>query len=302
MVISIRALPRLVPALAIMASCPVTAQPIGGQVSSPGTVQSLSQSPVAGPIGNAGFADLADLVIAAPVIADATIRSTAKIKPAEAPGLAPGLTRYYVEADVGTLLRGTNGVTPRVGYLLDVAPDASGRLPKLKKRRVLLFARQAPTGADQLQLIAPDAQRDWTPALDSEARRIAQAALATDAPPRITGIGSAFHVPGALPGEGETQVFLTTANTAPVSLTILRRPGEPARWAVALSEIVDEAAAPPAPRSLLWYRLACGLPRALPPQSIAAMAPDDATVANEDYAFVLAQLGPCGRTRGDSVS
>ena len=32
--------------------------------------------------------------------------------------------------------------------------------------------------------------------------------------------------------------------------------------------IVDEAAAPPARETLLWYRLACALPQSLPPQSI----------------------------------
>ena len=249
-----------------------------------------------------GYADLADLVIAAPIIADAAIVSTVRIKPAEAPGLRPGLTRYYVQADVNALLRGAGGLPPRVGYLLDVAPDASGRLPKLKRLRVLLFARQAPTGADQLQLVAPDAQRDWTPELDAEVRRIAQASLAPDAPPRITGVGNAFHVPGALPGEGETQIFLTTANGAPVSLSILRRPGERPRWAVALSEIVDEAAAPPPPRSLLWYRLACGLPDSLPATSTSALSPEDAAKAADDYGYVRSQLGACGRVRADSLS
>ncbi|MDE0879423.1 MAG: hypothetical protein OSB00_12290 [Sphingomonas bacterium] len=260
--------------------------------------------PKAAPLAQSGtgYADLADLVIAAPLIVDATIRSQVRIKPAESPGLAAGLTRYYVEADVTTLLRGADGVPPRVGYLIDVAPDPSGRLPKLKKRRVLIFARNAPTGSGQLQLVAPDAQRDWNPALETEIRGIATAALAPDAPPRITGVGSAFHVPGALPGEGETQIFLTTANGAPVSLSILRRPGERPRWAVALSEIVDEAAAPPEPRSLLWYRLACGLPRMLPPTSSAALSPDESMKASEDYRYVLTQLGPCGRTKADPVS
>lgn len=261
-----------------------------------------AMSGMAGVDSAIGYADLADLVIAAPVIVDATIRSTVKIKPAEAPGLRPGLTRYYIEADVGTLIRGANGSPPRIGYLLDVAPDSAGKLPKFKKQRVLLFARPTPTAPDQLQLVAPDAQRDWTPPLDAEVRRIAQASLAQDAPPRITGIGNAFHVPGALPGEGETQVFLTTANGAPVSLSVLRRPGERPHWAVALSEIVDEAAAPPPPRSLLWYRLACGLPPALPATSTAALASEDAVKAQGDYAFVLAQLGPCGRTRADPIS
>jgi hypothetical protein len=234
-------------------------------------------------LGGPGYADIADLVLSAPVIADATVRSTAKIKPAEAPNLAPGLVRLYVDVDVTALIRGADGLPPRIGYLLDVAPDSAGRVPKFKKARVLLFA--------------PDAQIDWTPSADARARKIAKDALASDAPPVITGIGNAFHVAGALPGEGETQIFLTTADQRPVSLSVLRRPGEQPRWAVALSEIVDESAAPPAPETLLWYRMACALPATLPERSTGSLEAADAAIAREDYAFVIAALGPCGRTR-----
>jgi len=243
------------------------------------------------------YADLTDLVIASPVIADATIRSAVRLKGADAVGVSPGFTRFYVEADLGALVRGAGGLPPRIGYLLDIAPDSSGRLPKLKKMRVLLFGRPVAGRPDQIQLAAPDAQIVWTPADDERVRAIATALVAADAPPVITGIGNVFHVPGALPGEGETQVFLTTANGAPVSLTVLRRPGEQPRWAVALSEIVDEAAAPPARDTLLWYRLACALPADLPEQSIASLAASDATLAREDYGYVREQLGACRRTR-----
>jgi len=247
-----------------------------------------------------GYADLADLVLASPVIADATIRSAARIKGAEAAGLAPGLTRFYVEADVAALIRGAAGLPPRVGYLVDVAPDARGRVPKLKKARVLIFARTVPGSPDQLQLSAPDAQLAWTPSLDARVREIGRAALAADAPPAITGVASAFHVAGSLPGEGETQLFLRTADQRPVSLSILRRPGERPRWSVALGEIVDEGAGPPARDTLLWYRLACDLPAALPAESVASLEPADAAIAQEDYRFVIESLGPCGRKRAVS--
>ena len=250
-----------------------------------------------GGVGEPSYADIADLVLAAPVIADATVRSTSKIKPAEAPNIAPGLVRLYVEVDVTALIRGADGLPPRIGYLLDVAPDSAGRVPKFKKARVLIFARQVPGAVNQVQLIAPDAQRDWTPTADARARAIARDALASEAPPVITGVGNAFHVAGALPGEGETQIFLTTADQRPVSLSVLRRPGEQPRWAVALSEIVDESAAPPAPETLLWYRMACALPPTLPERSTGSLEAADATIAREDYAYVLAALGPCGRTR-----
>ena len=244
----------------------------------------------------AGYADLADQILAAPVIADAAIRSATRIKGAEAATVAPGLTRYYVEADVGALLRGSGGLPPRIGYLVDIAPGPDGRSRKLKELRVLLFARRVGGSPGQLQLVGRDGQRDWSPERDSQVRGIVEALIATDAPPTITGIGSAFHVPGALPGEGETQIFLTTADSRPVSLSVLRRPGERPRWSVALSEIVDEAAAPPLHDTLLWYRLACALPATLPDRTTATLSPTDADAAREDYRFVIEALGPCGRT------
>lgn len=247
--------------------------------------------------GTPPYADLADLVLASPIIADATIRSSARIKGEEAAGVAPGKQRYYVEADVGALVRAPGGLPPRIGYLVDASLDARGRAPRLRKQRVLLFARPVAGAADQVQLTAPDAQLPWTPAAGAAVRAIAREAVAADAPPAITGVGSAFHVPGALPGEGETQVFLQTADRRPVSLSVLRRPGEERRWAVALSEIVGDAAKPPARDTLLWYRLACGLPRELPAASTAQLGFEDAAKAREDYRFVLERLGPCVRER-----
>lgn len=239
------------------------------------------------------YAELAGLVIDSPIVLDATIASTVRIKGAEAAALPPGTVRFYVEADVTALIRGPGAIPPRIGYLLDVPLDPGGRVPRYKKTRVLLFARPVPGNPGQVQLTGPDAQRGWNPALDSLTRRIARELVAADAPPVVTGIGNAFHVPGSLPGEGETQVFLTTRDNRPVSLNILRRPGEQPRWAVALSEIVDDAAGPPQRDTLLWYRLACALPRTLPARSTQALEPADAAVAQEDYRFVLEQLGPC---------
>lgn len=241
------------------------------------------------------YAAVAPRVLDAPAIVDATIRSASRLKPEEAPGVAAGRARFYVTADVAALIRGPAGFPTRVTYLADVPLDARGRAPKLKKARVLLFARPVPARPGEIQLTAPDAQLAWTPALDSLVRRIAREAVAPDAPPEITGVGNAFHVAGTLPGEGETQIFLTTADRRPVSLSILRRPGERPRWSVALSEIVDEAAAAPARDTLLWYRLACGLPAALPPRATAALEAADADAARADYAFVRESLGPCTR-------
>jgi hypothetical protein len=104
-------------------------------------------------------------------------------------------------------------------------------------------------------------------------------------------------VPGSLPGESETQIFLQTANGRPISLNVLRRPGETARWSVALSEIVDDAAEPPQRDTLLWYRLACTLPPQLPPQSLQEATDAERRTIATDYRLIKEGLGPCARSR-----
>lgn len=243
------------------------------------------------------YADLADLALPAPVALIATIVRTTQLKPELAPGVRPGHVRMLVEADATRLIRGPQGLAPRITYLADVPLDARGRPPKLRKAQVLLFARTVAGKPGALQLIAPDAQLPLTPAIEERTRTILSEATSASPPPRVTGIGSAFHVPGVLPGESETQIFLTTAQRQPISLTVLRRPGETPRWAVALGEIVDEAATPPARDTLLWYRLACALPRELPARAIADLPAEAAAATQADYKLVLDGLGTCARSR-----
>ena len=247
--------------------------------------------------GGLSYADVADLADRAPLVAQVRIRNIIALKPDQAGSVPAGKKRLFVEADVTSLIRGESGIAPRVTYLYDAPVDARGRLPRLKKASMILFARPG-TRPGEVQLVAPDAQVAATPADLARTKAVLAALVAPDAPPRIVGVGDAFHVAGTIAGEGETQIFLRTDNGDPVSLSILRRPGQPPRWAVALGEIVDEAARAPEPGSLLWYRLACALPGALPPGSTRALAPQDADAARADYAFVLNALGPCGRTRG----
>ena len=78
---------------------------------------------------------------------------------------------------------------------------------------------------------------------------------------------------------------------------MLRRPGEQPRWSVALGEMVDEAAETVRRDSLLWYRLACTLPPALPAATLSEAEADEARAIRADYRLVIEQLGPCGRSR-----
>ncbi len=247
---------------------------------------------LAGPAAPA-YADTARRVLAAPLVIDATVRSAVRITGAEAAGLPAGNARFYVTADVGALIRGTGALPTRIAYVADVPLDAGGRAPRLRRSRVLLFARSVNDAAGQVQLVSGDAQLPWTPALDAQVRGIVREVIAADAPPAILGPGNAFFVPGALPGEGETQIFLQTETGAPVSIQVLRRPGQAPSWSVALGDIIDAAAGPPQRDTLLWYRLACSLPPELPEASLRSAEPGTTETARADYRFVIAALGPC---------
>lgn len=269
------------------------------------TSVSAMQAPVAAPAASPySYADIADLATIAPIVLHARIYSAAPLKPAQATGVAAGYSRVYVEADVVSLIRGNGPLAARISYLVDLPADAKGRPPKLKKKQpVLLFARPVAGAAagssntGSIRLVAPDAQLPWDPATETQLRAILTELVKPGAPPAITGIANGFHVPGTLPGEGETQLFLDTRTGEPVSLTVLTAADGSRRWAAAFGEIVDGSAAVPGQGTLAWYRLACGLPRQLPLNKLAGTAPEDRRKAASDYAVVLGALGECTRTR-----
>ena len=244
------------------------------------------------------YADLADLGLAAPVAAHVRIARAVAVKGAQAAGVRPGHARFYVEGDLVSLIRGAQGLPARVAWVVDLPLDSKGKPPKLRKKsEYILLASAVPGRPGELRLVAPDAQIGWTVQRAETLRAIFREASAADAAPRITGIGRAFHAPGSIPGESETQIFLQTQSGRPVSLNVLRRPGQTPHWSVSLSEIVDDAAAAPRPNSLLWYRLACTLPASLPGQSLAESSAEEAQAIRADYRLVLQGLGPCARIR-----
>ena len=166
------------------------------------TISAVAQTPPApAPAPALRYADLADLADGAPLVLDATVRAAIRLKPEVSPGLGTGKTRFYVTAALNTLIRGPAGTPGQLHYLVDLPNDARGKPPKLNKRRVLLLARAVPGRVGEIQLVAPDAQLDWTADLDQRLRGILNELVAKDAPPQIRAIGKGFHVPGALPGE-----------------------------------------------------------------------------------------------------
>ena len=260
-------------------------------------VHADSQAPAPAPAAapTLTYADLAGLADAAPLVVRVSPRKIARLEPARARGLKPGSARLYIEAKTEALVAGQASLAEVLRYLVDVPLDAKGKVPGLKKKSVVLFARLGRPG--ELQLVLPDAQLNWDPVLDVRLRGILGELLAPGAPQRITGVREAIHVGGNLAGEGETQIFLATANEEPAAITVNRSPGQPPRWSVSFSEVLEQSGKVPPRDTLAWYRLACFLAPELPVGATESGSAADRAMAADDYRYVLSQLGPCPRTR-----
>lgn len=243
------------------------------------------------------YADLVDLADGAPLVIRVQPRKLVAVEAERAPGLRAGRGRFYIESRIEALVSGRGLMGEQVRFLADLPLDAKGKPPALKKRSVVIFARAVAGRPGELQLVAPDALLAWDAALDSRLRGVLGELFAPDAPQRVTGVREAIHVTGTLAGEGETQLFLSTASGDPAAVTIARAPDQPPRISVSFSELVGSSAATPPVDSLAWYRLACFLPSTLPGGANISGTPGDRAAAAADYRTLLATLGPCPRTR-----
>jgi hypothetical protein len=243
------------------------------------------------------YADLVGLAEASGVVAEIAIKDQATVPAERAPGLAAGRARHYIQTQTQRVLKGAGALGESVSYLADVPLGAKGKPPKLRKQAFIVFANPVAARPGELQLVAPDAQLPLDPMLEERVRAVIGQLAARDAAPRITGVRDVISVAGNLAGESETQMFVDTVGGAPVSLTVIRRPNMDPTWGVSWSEIVDQAAKPPAPGTIAWYRLACFLPRKLGGEAFLQSDAAGRRRAEADYQFILDRLGPCERTR-----
>ena len=291
---SMRAHPSSGAAGAVLTVLAAAALPTAAAHAQRAAAPAIAQAP-APPL--ATYADIAALAEKAAIVALVEVRDQAVVAPARAPGLAPGQARLYVEARTQALLAGRAAVGESLAYLADVPFTAKGKAPKLRKQRFIVFANPVAGRPGTLTLVDPGAHVPATPETEQLTRTVLAALAAADAPPPLTGVRDVMSVAGNLTGESETQLFLDTATGTPVSLTVVRRPGMEPQWGVSWSEIVDQAARPPEPATIEWYRLACFLPPHLPQ---GAFLQDDRAArarAEADYSFILQQLGDCPRIR-----
>lgn len=258
-------------------------------------VSGANMLPAAIPGEMASYADLVAFADASDMVIRAEIRRQITVKPERAPGLKPGFARLYIEARTIALISGQSAIGESFDYLVDVPLNAKGKVPKLKKSEVLIFANRVPGRPATVQLASNSAQFAYSPALEQRLRPILSGLIDAGAPPIVTGVSDALAVRGNLVGESETQVFLKTNDGSPVSLSVVRRPNQTPTWGVSWGEIIDASASAPAAGTLPWYRLACALPQSLPSSANLSRDADERRLAEQDYRYVIESLGPCER-------
>jgi hypothetical protein len=255
----------------------------------PGSGVAMAQTEAAAPDRLAGFADVAELAVASPVIVRATITRTRTLSQKQAPDVAPGRVRLLVTAQVANVLVAPSSVPGTLIWAWDAPADSRGRAPQVRGMDVLAFLN-TPSPGGVARLASRRAQQPWDDATAETVRAVARDAR-SDAAPQIRGVTNGFRAAGTIPGESESQFFLATADGKPATLVVQNRPGEARKVLIARGDIIDESATKVEPNTLLGYRLACSLPPRLP----AKAGGDDPALA-KDWQDALASLGPCGRT------
>ena len=243
------------------------------------------------------YADLADLADQTPLVIRAEPRKTVALPAASGAPPRAGWGRFYVEARTQALIFGNAAIGRDLRYLVDLPLDPRGKPPSLKGKSVVIFARATAANDGELQLVAPDAQLAWNPALEAQLRGVLAQINAADAPPRVTGVREASFSAGNLAGTSETQLLFSTAGDAPVAATVRRSAGAAPQWGVSFGDVIGALGQQPAVDSMAWYRLACFLPPTIPAEATVAGESEIRSGAAADYAYLIAQLGPCPRTR-----
>lgn len=242
------------------------------------------------------YADIAGLADSAPLVVHARLRKLARVEDVRARPAAAGTARFYVVAETRALITGASPIGGSFAYLVDLPVDAKGRPRTRKKDEVILFARTVPGRAGELQLVRPSAQIAWNAMTETRLRAVLTELTAPGAPARVTGVRELAYVPGTLAGEGETQIFLTTADSSAASITVRHQPGQAPQWGASFSELVAELGNPPKPETIEWYRLACSLPPTPPGDANMSDSDEARRMADADYRMVVSSLGPCRRT------
>lgn len=243
----------------------------------------------------ASFDDIMSITIDSKLVVDLTVKKIRKLSPEQTIGVASNKKRILIIADVQSLIRGETGINSEIKFLFDAPIDARGKIPKLKKQRFLAFGQNVPNRPDFIKLSYVDSMLPYDPSTDLAVRSAITQVIAPSAAQKITGISSAFHSPGTIIGEGETQIFLNTQFRQPMAISVVSRGSGHKNWSVSTSEVIDINAVQPQRRSLIGHRLACSLPSNIQSNIIESGNTENIRKTMADYEYVKNAIGPCVR-------
>jgi len=276
-------------AIGVLAAC---STPAPAQSRASGAGQATTEL---GPGEGPTYADLVIFARNADLVAIVTVDDQATFPPERAPDVSPSRVRLYLETLTRNLLASATGVGESLVFVNDFDRQADGDAPDLEERNYLIFANQVAARPGEVQLISSRAMFPAGPVIEERVRRVLRQLASGESVPEVVAVRDVISVPGNLVGESETQMFIETRSGAPVSLSVIRRPGMAPQWGVSLGEIVDSSARPPERESLTWFGFACFLPKQLPDSAFLQSDRESQRRARADYALVLAELGPCER-------
>ncbi len=244
---------------------------------------------------SASYDDIMSITLESELVVDIVARKIKKLPASQSVGVRPDRKRVLIIGEVQSLIRGKSGLNSEVRFLFDAPIDSRGKIPKLKKLRFIAFGRHVSGRNDFIRLTHTASMLRYSDSLNSRVRNSIREAIADNAPQKITSISSAFHSPGTIIGEGETQIFLNTEFGQPMAISVTSKRGQNRRWSVSTSEVIDINATEPRRSSLLGYRLACSLPRSLSPSLIESSNQNNREKLLSDYKLVIDSIGPCLR-------
>ena len=146
--------------------------------------------------------------------------------PSESPGLAAGRVRLYIEARTSALLIGPD-LGESIRFLADVPLDTPGQGSQADQdAKSLCSPAPCPIGPASSQLVAPDAMLPLTPGREATLRAILTETTRPDAPARHHRTARGASCFGQSGGRRRNAVVSGhRATAAPVSISVLRRPG-----------------------------------------------------------------------------
>ncbi len=245
----------------------------------------------------ASYDDIMGITLESELVVDIIVRKIKNLPDSQTIGVRSNRKRILIIGEVQSLIRGKNGLNSQVQFLFDAPIDSRGKIPKLKKMRFIAFGRHVAGSSDFIRLSRTASMLKYNDRMNNMVRSIIREIIADNAPQKILSISSAFHSPGTIIGEGETQIFLNTEFGQPMAISVTSKQGQNRRWSVSTTEVIDINATEPSRLSLLGYRLACSLPKALNPSIIESDNQENREKAISDYILVLDSVGPCKENR-----